>query len=227
MVRVHPDPHKNMAEKEKISNTGKIIIVTGRTGCGKDFLVDELEKMSLIELGLSRVVTHATRQPRVGEINHTHYHFCSDLDLDAMHSNNELVETPVITGSSRKATSKKELLQVLEGKHKIWRIDLSLAAKIASGEYYHNQFDSQTAAILASSTVVIYIDVEQEILNSRRQSRDKEKYDPKEYAERDAQELDIINLHGHHFSTRILNPDGKIDETKQNLYNLVSEFINN
>lgn len=214
-------------KKEKLRSVGKIIVISGRTGSGKDFLVEELANMNLEQFGLSRVVTHATRAPRSGEIDHVHYHFCSQSDLFNMHQNGELVEEPVETGTSYKGTSKAELLQVLEGKNKIWRIDLSLAAKIARGEYYHEQFDSETADILKQSTLVVYIDVDQQTLDARRRSRDGDKYDSSEYLTRDAQEIDIINSAIDHFNTRLPNPDGRIDKTKEELLGLVLKFLEN
>ncbi len=213
-----------MLEKEKLVSTGKIIVITGRTGSGKDFLVDNLGKDELEALGLSRVVTHATRPPREDGSDEGKYHFCSNDELFAMYENGELVEKPVLTGTDHKATSKKELLQVLEGKNKIWRIDLSLAAKIAKNEYYNEQFDSETAQVLAQSTVVIYIDVEQEVLDSRRKSRSN--YNPQEYVERDSQELATITADGKHFNVRIKNPDGEVEQTKSNLLTIVTEFVN-
>ncbi len=183
---------------EFASKSGKIIIITGPSGSGKDSIIDELDSLDIKRYGLTRVVTHATRKPRKDqktgsqEIDHVHYHFCTEDELTRMHQAGELAEEPVVTGTSRKGTSKRELLKVLEGEHKLWRIDLTLAEKIARGEYFHNQFDQQTADLLSRSTMVVYIDVDQETLDKRRAGREGDSASA-EFIERDMQERRIVS----------------------------------
>ena len=205
---------------------GKILVIAGRAGSGKDLLIEKLEKKDFNGITFSRIVTHASRKPRKDEIDGFHYHFCTKRELFRMHKCNELVEEPVQTGMSYKATSKKELLEVLGGKNKIWRIDLSLASKIASGEYYESQFDVKISEKLKSSTHVVYIDVDQQTLEARRKKRDNEKYDVKEYLERDRQEMEVLTKMGHHFSTRLGNLDNDLDNTANNLFKVVEDFLN-
>jgi hypothetical protein len=143
----------------------------------------------------------------------------------AMAGRNELVEEPVQTGSSFKATSKQELLKVLNGENKVWRIDLSLAAKIACREYFHEQFDPDVASVLEEATRVIYIDVDQSVLEERRIKRDGPKYNPDEYRERDMQEMAILSTSYEHFDVKLPNPDGELEQTTEKLLKIVSEFL--
>lgn len=102
-------------EIEPITRAGMLVVITGISGAGKDTMMDlALRSDALAALNLTQVVTCATRTPRPGEINGTHYHFISADELHQMHTNGELVEPPTQTGTSFKATSKRELARVVE-----------------------------------------------------------------------------------------------------------------
>lgn len=205
---------------------GKILVIAGRAGSGKDLLIERLVQTKINNTSFTRIVTHASRKPREDEIDGVHYHFCTKKELFRMHKCSELVEEPVQTGSSFKATSKNELLEVFSGKHKIWRIDLSLATKIASGTYYKSQFSTEIAEKFMYSTQVIYVDVDQETLESRRRKRDGKRYIHEEYIERDKQEIEVLNSMGHHFTIRLNNPDNDLENTEKKLFKVVEDFLN-
>lgn len=219
-------------EKERILKSGKIIVITGPSGSGKDSIIDELYQLKIEEHGLTRVVTHATRRPRIDkktkaqEIDHVHYHFCTEEELTCMHTEGHLVEKPVWTGKTRKGTSKAELLKVLEGEHKLWRIDLTLAEKIAKGEYFKHQFDSETAELLTSATMVVYIDVDQETLNLRRAHREGD-IASGDFTERDEQERRIVSESHQIFKFRLPNPENELRQTAESLFAEIIKFLQN
>ena len=205
---------------------GKILVIAGRAGSGKDLLIEKLVQTKINNTLFTRIITHASRKPRKDEVPGVHYHFCTKRELFRMHKCNELVEVPVQTGMSFKATSKEELLEVFKGKNKIWRIDLSLAAKIAAGEYFESQFEIEIAKKLKTSTYVIYLDVDQKILDERRKKRDNKKYDIQEYLKRDKQEMEVLTKMGHYFTNRLKNPNNDLDNTLNNLLKMVEFFLN-
>lgn len=142
-------------------------------------------------MSYSKVVTCATRSPELRngemEVHGKHYHFVSTEELFRMHAEGELVEVPVQTGKEGdyKATPKSEFVDVLQGKKKVWLVDLTLAIKIVEGDYFDKQFEPDVARQLRERTVVIYIDVDQQTLTGRRVKRDGKNYNPSRYETRD------------------------------------------
>lgn len=205
---------------------GKLIVITGRSGSGKDFVMDlMLYCESLQTHGLKRVVTHASRSKRENETNGVDYHFVSQEELFALYDQGLLVETPVMTGTSYKGTSKSELARIMEGENLVWRIELSRAADVAGGDFFGRLFDEKTAEMLRQSTVVILIDVDRETLVQRRRNRDGVNYDEQEYEERDRQEQLILNQFGDKFSHVIRNDDGETEKTKDVLEKLLCALL--
>lgn len=173
-----------LPNKEKLKGIGKLVIISGRTGAGKDWVVEEAIKRH----GLKRIVTHATRKPRTGEIDGRDYHFCSEKDFWQL----EFAEEPVPTGTTYKGTSKKELYRIFDGEDMAWRIDLSLADKIVRRKYFKEWHSPENAELLLASSILVLVHAPEGVIRERREQRDGESYDPKDYALRDQQELPII-----------------------------------
>jgi guanylate kinase len=68
------------------------------------------------------------------------YNFITKEELDLLEKERKLAEEIVFTGYSRKATSKSEILKLFDGENLIWRVDPSLASKIAKGDYFERYF---------------------------------------------------------------------------------------
>lgn len=85
-----------MTEKhERITTCGTLVVISGRSGSGKDTIFQRvLEHDQIKSLGFKQVVTHATRKMRTGEVHGKDYHFTDEETLFKMHENNELVEQP-------------------------------------------------------------------------------------------------------------------------------------
>ena len=204
---------------EVISSVGVLYVFTGGSGVGKDTVVDKiLERGIVTELKLNKVITCTDRPRRVGEKADS-YHFKKPEELDLMANQGLLVEEITITGSSRKATSKEEIAQLLSGKNLIWRIDPSRAAEVATGHFFEKNFPND-AKILSEHTVVICINAPKEVIESRRKKRDGDKYDPSEFQLRDEQEaphLDIL------FAKAVIidNLDDRLEETVEKAVQLI------
>ena len=217
---------KSTEKRENLGRAGKLIVIAGRSGSGKDYLMDLMLNCDTAqERGMGRVVTCASRAPRNGEQHGVDYYFITQEELFALHDRGELVEEPVATGSSFKGTTKSELSRVLEGCNLVWRIDLSRAADVAGGDFFDRLFDKETAVVMRLSTVVILVDVDQETLIRRRQSRDGDLYDEKEYEERDRQELQILAEFGNKFDHVVENKDGETEQTKKLLEELLCNLL--
>lgn len=193
--------------KEKLSVTpGVLLVLTGRTGAGKDYLFQQaLNHPKLLEQNFTRIVTCTSRPARAGEQEGVDYHFISQEEIFAMHKSGELVEDPVLYGTTYKATPISEIKKVLEGENKIWRIDPNLAGEVASGDFFERLgIDSR----VKEKTVVIFIDADRDTIVQRRMDRDQERYNPDEYKERDLYDDQILEKYTDVFTNKIDNPDG-------------------
>lgn len=211
---------KSIAEtKEKSSGIGMLIVLTGRSGAGKDAVMCELLKHGVTNsLGINRVITCTDRPIRDGEPSDA-YHFLKPEDLDTMAKCDELVEEITITGTSRKATSKSEIARLLSGENLLWRIDTSRAAEVATGKFFEKHFP-ENAKILKERTLVVCIDAPKDIIESRRKGREKKGYKSEEFElrdEQDNQHIDILLKE----AVVIENNDGRLFETTETVAKLI------
>lgn len=198
---------------------GKLLVVTGFSGGGKDTIIEELLSR---KKSFRRLVTCADRPPRPGEVHGIHYYFVSSQELDVMYQGRELVEKPLTYGTSRKATPKKEFHKIIyEDASLIWRIESSLAAHVASGAFFDEQFSHEESSVLKKSTVVIFITADEDTLRKRRRKRDGKNYKEEDYSIRDAQDKDILKKHGEHFKHFIVNEDKKFKAAAESILKLL------
>jgi len=111
---------------------GTLFIISGPSGAGKTTLITEVTKqVGPIGITLYFSVSHTTRQPRVGEIDHISYHFCTPERFEQMAQRGEFIEHAWVH-EQRYGTSKAEVLQRLErGEDVILDIDYQGARQIA------------------------------------------------------------------------------------------------
>lgn len=204
-------------EKQEVATkTGRIVVITGRRGSGKDFVIEKLfEHQTIMEFELKRLVTHANyeeRGIRDGEVDGVHYHFRLLPEMQKMVDNGEFVEELMPTGvNSFKATSKKEVMRVLSGENLLWRIEMKRAAEVAKKDFFQRVFPPDTAEILNKSARVILIDVEEDEITRRRILRGN--YNPADFVAIDKEEKMVLEQDGHHFKHRVKNPIGGIEQT--------------
>jgi len=202
-----------------MAQMGKLLVVTGFSGSGKDAIIEEI---LIRDKSFRRLVTCTDRPPRPGEIHGKHYYFCTSKELSEMYDRHELVEKPLLYGSSRKATPKKEFKKIInEGASLIWRIESSLSAQVASGKFFDEQFSPKDAQTLKKSTTVVFITAPKKTLVSRRKRRDGKNYEPKEFAQRDRQDAAILTKYGRLFSHIVNNEENKLSEATGDIIKLL------
>lgn len=81
-----------------------MIILVGASASGKTEVAKRLKQL----FGTKKVVTHTTRSPREGEINHVDYHFVSEEEFNQHKNEGAFVETTLYNGHLY-GTSKKEI----------------------------------------------------------------------------------------------------------------------
>lgn len=211
----------------RIHPNGKLVVITGRPAAGKDFISNLLETDPLFsKWQFSRLVTYATRPPRPGEKHGIDHYFISHSELFELEQQNQLVESPILTGSTYKATPKKEFHRVIhQGKKLYWRIDPSLAVKVATGDFFASQFPLIQSRHLQQNTLTIFVDAPKEVLERRRKSRDGAAYSESDYHQRDRYESEILAKHPDVFHAVIQNLDDNLDQTLQQLHQLISTHL--
>ncbi len=207
--------------RKNLTKHGFLLVITGPAASGKDSVIDlflEHEISSI--LNIKRLVTHAAREPREGkEINGHHYFFTTEAELFSMYDNNQLIEKPVVTGSTYKGTSRSQIKRVIDGENLVWRINPSLASSVASGKFFDNIFPEHSES-LKKSTLVVCITAPQIVLNKRR-SKDRPEISATEYTSRDKQESRYFKVLQKK-SILIENHEGRLNETVEHLVKIIS-----
>lgn len=102
-----------------------MIVITGPSASGKTATCYYLQE----NYGIKKVITHTTRQMRVGEKNDVDYHFVSEEEFQKMIDNDEFVEHVFYNGNHY-GTSRKEV-----------RIDKCMAVEINGAMTYKSFHD--------------------------------------------------------------------------------------
>ncbi len=91
-------------------NTGRLLIISGPSGCGKNTVFDGL---ALRDKQLGQTVSATTRKPRDGERDGVDYYFITEEDFLSKVNNNEFVEY-VHYATSYYGTLRSEIDRVLK-----------------------------------------------------------------------------------------------------------------
>lgn len=112
---------------------GTLFIISGPSGAGKTTLINEASKqLGMIGITLYFSVSHTTRAPRAGEVDHINYHFLTHDRFEQMSQNGEFIEHAWVH-EQRYGTSKAEVIARLEdGQDVILDIDYQGAQQIAN-----------------------------------------------------------------------------------------------
>lgn len=219
-------------QETPIHPDGRLLVISGRPAAGKDFVAALLEQPEFSQFNLSRLVTCASRPPRLNaatgrqEVHGVDYIFVSPEELERMEINGELVEKRVPTGNTHKATPKSQFHDILyQGKRLYWRIEPYLAARVAEGSFFDEMFTVAESEHLKKITLVVYVDAPEEVLNARRIARDGQNFQPEVYLHRDAYEKEIISRASDVFANILNNLDDNVEETKQRLFELVNSLM--
>ncbi len=83
-IRVLDEALKNMQNRP-----GRLIVLSGPSGVGKDTLLHRLKELTE---GVEQCVTYTTRQPRPGEVAGVDYNFVTVQEFERMIAENDLLE---------------------------------------------------------------------------------------------------------------------------------------
>ena len=212
----------------KNKKIGYLIVITGASGAGKDAVMEGFFKTPFVKQNkIKQVVTCTDRSPRPGETNGIQYHFVTEKELQKMERNHKLVEPIKNYGTSNKATPRKEIQRFVDGENLIWRIDPSLAAQVATGEFFKREFPEK-AESLQKHTVVFSVTAPRKMIENRRKKRDGALFErnSKDYKLRDQQDTRYLKTLREK-ALSVNNLDGKIDKAIGLMVKTVEDLIDN
>jgi len=99
---------------------GKLFVITGPSGVGKDAVIESLRKTGL---DFVMAVTTTTRQPRTGEVEGSAYYFVTREQFEEMIKNGELYEYAEVYGNYYGGTYKEIEHRLAENQAVVLRID--------------------------------------------------------------------------------------------------------
>lgn len=197
---------------------GKLIILTGFSGSGKDTLMNKLLDS---RPNFQRLVTHTSRPIRPEEKHGKDYYFVSHIRFEQLISEDKFIEYKMY-GSHYKGTSKKEFNKILVGKDIIWRIDMGRAATIE--DTFLEKFDEKTANQLISITKKILITVSPKVALKRFIKREGESANVQEFQKRIASDVSIWNKSKNRFPHIIKNSTNKIDYVLEEILEITKNW---
>ena len=194
---------------------GKLIILTGFSGSGKDTLMEMLLKT---RPKFRRIITHTSRPIRPNERYGKDYYFVSHEEFENMIKEDKFIEH-VMYGSHYKGTLKDEFQKVFLGQNIIWRIDMGRAAIVENT--FLEKFDRKTATKLISVSKKIIITVSPDEALRRFKKREGIKADIDEFQKRINNDLIIWKKSRNNFPNVIENITGKLDKTIEKIIKII------
>jgi len=194
---------------------GKLIVLTGFSGSGKDTVMDILLKTCP---KIQRIVTHTSRPIRPNEKHGKDYYFVSHEEFESLIKEDKFIEH-VMYGSHYKGTLKDEFQKVFQGQSIIWRIDMSRAAIVE--DTFLEKFDKETATKLISVSKKIIITVPPDEALRRFKKREGIKADIDEFQKRINNDLIIWKKLRNNFPNAIENITGKLDKTIEKIIKII------
>jgi guanylate kinase len=110
-----------------MSARGRIIVLTGPSGVGKDTVLRELFKL---DPGLAYCVSYTTRPPRPGEVEGVSYFFVDEPAFRAMVDRGEFFEWSTVYGELKGRTYDAVNRAIASGQDTVIKIDVQGAEKI-------------------------------------------------------------------------------------------------
>ncbi len=108
---------------------GILFVISAPSGAGKTTLVREVLDRLRAELGLVRVITHTSKQPRPGEQHGVDYHFLSEEEFKQKIEEDFFIEHSTVYGAYY-GVAKTLFKKLAEGIHHIAIVDRAGAAAL-------------------------------------------------------------------------------------------------
>jgi guanylate kinase len=112
-----------------MSSEGRLIVLTGPSGVGKDTVLSEL---FAIDPALEYCVSYTTRPPRPGEVDGVSYFFVDEPTFRAMIDRDEFFEWSTVYGELKGRTYETVNKAIATGKGTVIKIDVQGAEKVRS-----------------------------------------------------------------------------------------------
>jgi guanylate kinase len=110
-----------------MSSQGRLIVLTGPSGVGKDTVLREL---FAIDPSLAYCVSYTTRPPRPGEAEGVSYYFVDEPTFRAMIDRGEFFEWSTVYGELKGRTYETVNKAIASGKDTVIKIDVQGAEKV-------------------------------------------------------------------------------------------------
>ncbi len=204
-----------------MTQIGKLVVVTGFSGSGKDTLINLfLQKRSDFDM----IVTHSTRPKRPGEIPGIHHHFVNYQQFESLVKKGKMLEY-VKYGSFYKGTSIKEFEKIYTGKNLIWRIDVLRAATYE--DTFYETFDEKSAKLFSERSLRLFIKTPSpKSALMRYKKRDIENADVSEFDKRMERDVEIFRKYKHKFPNIIVNRNGHLHDALAEMEKIVDSYSN-
>ena len=105
-------------------DTGRLVILSGPSGVGKDTVLDEWRKSNP---RVQRVVAYTTRRPRNGEVNGVDYHFVSKARFDELVDEGAFLEHKLVHGNCYATPLADMEAMLMAGQIAVLKIDVQCA----------------------------------------------------------------------------------------------------
>jgi guanylate kinase len=116
-----------VTEQELLAEPGRLIVVSGPSGVGKDTVLQELFRL---EPRLRRSVSYTTRAPRDGESDGNPYTFIDEKTFLEMADRSEFLEYAIVYGNLYGTSLRRVREAVARGDDVVLKIDVQGAARV-------------------------------------------------------------------------------------------------